>query len=71
MAATAPLKKSPYMKEFIAKADPPKEVNMVIKWMASQYSSLNLKRHTILKNGQLQVVFWKRSTVFPKIWCIK
>ena len=31
MVATTPLKKSPYMKELIAQADPPKEANTVKK----------------------------------------
>ena len=29
MAATAPLKKSPYMKEWMAQVDPPKEATQV------------------------------------------
>ena len=31
MAATAPVRKSPYMKEWMAQADHPKEVNTVEK----------------------------------------
>ena len=31
MAATAPLKKSPYVKEWMVQADPPKEANAVKK----------------------------------------
>ena len=31
MAATAPLKKLPYIKEWMAQADPPKEANTVKK----------------------------------------
>ena len=31
MAATAPLKKSPYMKEWMAQGDPPKEANTMKK----------------------------------------
>ena len=48
-----------------------KEANTVIKWMASQYSSLEIKRYTDLKNGQPQVVFWKKSIVFTKILYFK
>ena len=47
MTATAPLKKSPSMKEWTAQADPPKEASTVKK--------VNV-RHTNLKNGLLQVV---------------
>ena len=61
MAATAPLKKPPYMKELIAQADSPKDASMVKKWMANQYSSLQIKQRNSFKNGRLQVVFWKRS----------
>ena len=50
MAATAPLKILSYMKELIAQADHPKEPNRVKKWMASRYSSLQIKRHIISKN---------------------
>ena len=71
MAATAPLKKSPDMKELLAQADPRKEANTVKKWMASRYSSLQKKRHTILKNGWLQIVLWKKYIVTTKIWFFK
>ena len=57
MAATAPLKKSPYMKELTAQGDPPKEANTVEKMNGQLISSLQIKRRTILKNGLLQVVF--------------
>ena len=60
MTPTAPLKKSSYMKELIAQADPPKDANTVKKGMTSRYSSLQIKRGTILKNGRLQVKFWKK-----------
>ena len=46
------------MKRLIAQADPPKEANTVKKMNGQcRYSSLQIKRHTILKNGQLQLVF--------------
>ena len=64
MAATAPLKKSPYMKELTAQGDPPKEANTVEKMNGQLISSLQIKRRTILKNGRLQVVFWKKYIVF-------
>ena len=37
MAATAPLKKSPYVKEWMVQADPPKEANAVKKneWLVA------------------------------------
>ena len=57
MAATAPLKKSHYMKELTAQGDPPKEVNTVEKMNEQLIFSLQIKRHTISKNGRLQVVF--------------
>ena len=60
MAATTPSKTSPYMKEWMAQADPQKEACTVKKWMASHYSFLQIKLHTIFKNGWLQVVFWKQ-----------
>ena len=55
------VKKSSYMKEWMAQADPRKEVNTVKKWMTGCYLSLQIKRHTTLKNGRLQVVFWKKN----------
>ena len=57
MAATAPLKKSYYMKELTAQVDPPKEANTVEKMNDQLISPLQIKRHTISKNGRLQVVF--------------
>ena len=51
------VKKSPYMKEWMAQADPPKEVSAVKKMNGrSLLFSSNKMTHT-LKNGQLQVVF--------------
>ena len=48
------VKKSPFMQEWMAQADPPKS------WMVDRYSSLQIKWRTTLNNGQLQVVFWKK-----------
>ena len=68
MEAAAPLKKSLYMKEWMAQADPPKEANTVKKkWMVSRHSSFQIKRHFTLKNGRQQVVLWKKYIVFTKI----
>ena len=57
MAATAPLKKSYYMKELTAQGDSPKEANTVEKMNDQLKSPLQIKGHTISKNGRLQVVF--------------
>ena len=64
MAATALLKVSPYMKEWMGQADPRKEANAVKIWMADCYSSLQINWHTTLKNWRLQMVFWE------KIYCL-
>ena len=46
MAATVPLNKSPHMKEWMAQANPPKEVNMVkIMNGRSLLTSSNKKTH--------------------------
>ena len=71
MAATVPLKKSSYMKEWMAQADRPKEASTVKKWMAGCFSSLQIKRHFTLKSGRQQVVLWKKYIAFTKIWCFK
>ena len=57
MVATAPLKKSHYMKEWKAQAE---KASAIKKWMASRYSSLQIKWHTTLKKGWLQVVIWEK-----------
>ena len=44
MAATVPLKKLPYMREWMTPADPPKEVSKVKKInVAGRYSSVQIK----------------------------
>ena len=45
------------MKELTAQVDPPKEANTVEKMNDQLISPLQIKRHTISKNGRLQVVF--------------
>ena len=57
MAATALLKNHLPWKEWMAQADPLKEVRAVKKLMACRYSSLQIQLHTTLYNGRLQVVF--------------
>ena len=42
-------------------------VDTVKKWMTNCNSSLQIKRLTTLKNGQMQVRFWKKSIVFTMI----
>ena len=58
------VKKSVYMNEWMAEAYPPKDASTVRKWVAACYSYLQIKLYTNLKNGQLQVLFWK------KIYCL-
>ena len=72
MAATASLKKLPSMKELMA-AKPiiQKKPICLKKWMVGCYSSLQKKWHTTLNNEWLQVVLWKKYTVFTKIWYLK
>ena len=67
MATTAPLKNHPSWKEWMAQADPLKEVSMVKKLMACRYSSLQIQLHTTLQNGRFQVVFWKKYIAFKNI----
>ena len=62
------IKKSPSMKKWMARADPSKEASAVKKLMAGHYSSFEIQFHNTLKNGQLQVVFWKKRIAFTKIW---
>ena len=57
MAPTAPLKNYLPWKEWMAQADPLKEVSTVKKLMACRYSSLQIQLHTTLLNRRLQVVF--------------
>ena len=72
MAVTAPLKKTPSIKKWMAQADPSKEANTVKKMNdPSLYSTLQIKRNTALKNGRLQVMFWKKYFAFTNIWCFK
>ena len=53
------------MKEWMAQADP----TTVKNWMAGYYSSRQIKWYTTLKNGWLQVAFWKIDIAFTKSWC--
>ena len=66
MAAIAPLKNSPYLKKWMAQADPPKQANAVKKWMVGRFFSFQIKWHIVLKNGRLQVLFWKNILSFQK-----
>ena len=43
-----PVKKSHYIKKWMALANPPEEASRVKKLMASSYSSLQIKQHTTL-----------------------
>ena len=67
MATTAPLNNHPPWKEWMAQADPLKEVSMVKKSMACRYFSLQIQLHTTLQNGRFQVVFWKKYIIFTNI----
>ena len=64
MAATAPLKKSPYMKEWMAQAEPPKEANTVTKMngppllLSSNKTTLYFKKWTTA------------SVALKKIYCL-
>ena len=51
----------------MAQADPLKEVCTVKKLMAYRNSSLQIQLYTILQNGRLQVVFWKKYIVFTNM----
>ena len=64
MAATTPLKNHPAWKDWMAQADPLKEVSKVKKLMACRYSSLPIQLHTTLQNGRFQVVFWKKYSLY-------
>ena len=55
--------------EWMAQADPSKEASSVKKqWTVA--NALN-KITNYFKNGLVQVVFWKKSIVFTKTWCLK
>ena len=64
MAATAPLKKSPYMEKLIAQADPPKEANTVTK----------MNDQSILLSSNKTTHYFKewttRSCFLKKIYCL-
>ena len=49
MATTAPLKKSPYMKEWMTQADPPKEANTMKK----------MNRRSLLLSSNKAILYFK------------
>ena len=52
MATTAPLKKSPYMKEWMTQADPPKEANTMKK----------MNRRSLLLSSNKAILYFKEWT---------
>ena len=52
MATTAPLKKSPYMKEWMAQADPPKEANTM----------KTMNRRSLLLSSNKAILYFKEWT---------
>ena len=71
MAATAPVKNYPLWKNRWLKVILQKKSVRSKKRMDGRYSSLQIKWHTTLKNGRLQVVLIKIDIVFTKMWCFR
>ena len=66
MAATAPLKKSLNMNEWMVQADPPKKANTVKK-MNSRLLLLSPNKATVyFKYGRQKVVLWKEYIILKK-----
>ena len=68
MAAKAPLNKSSHMKEWMAQADPPKEVNTVRKRNGqSLLISSNKKTHYL---KEWMTASLRLTTILKKIYCL-